>query len=292
MKKFVFLSVVCLFSFVSFAQQKQLNQLELLYKQQHLRMVFRKANRLLDNPEFDFTLMPKFYKAITALELSENSFWFMRHDSVLVEAKSTLRQLKASNEGLALVSKNAEELGKLKYRLTNRLNEFKRKKKKDHYEQLKDAMGTFFDDIRIYEPTNFTQPKKENEIYNSDRNQLISVAKTYIGTPYVYAGTDENGFDCSGYTCYVMKKIGINLPRTAAEQLEAARKIKEAEAQKGDLIFFDSGNGISHVGIIVSEKNEPLTMIHASTSKGIILTEIKKSDYWLRKIAGFGSFVN
>lgn len=291
MKKFVVFSIFCLFSFVSFAQQKQLDQLELLYKQQHQRMVFRKANRLLDNPEFDFTLTPKFYKAITALELSKNSFWLMRHDSVLTEAKSLLKRIKSSNEGVALVLKNATELGKLKYRLTSQLNEFKQQKKKHQYEQLKDAMGSFFDEIKSIEPINNTLPKKENEIYNADRNQLISVAKTYIGTPYVYAGTDENGFDCSGYTCYVMKTKGINLPRTAAEQFEAARKIKEAEVQKGDLIFFDSGNGISHVGIIVSEKNEPLTMIHASTSKGIVITEIEKSDYWLKKIAGFGTFV-
>jgi hypothetical protein len=33
-------------------------------------------------------------------------------------------------------------------------------------------------------------------------------------------------------------------------------------------------------------------MIHASTSKGIVITEIEKSDYWLKKLAGFGTFVN
>jgi cell wall-associated NlpC family hydrolase len=292
MKKIFLLFFVSLISLVSFAQQKQLNQLDLLYQQQHIRMVFRKANRLLDAPEFDFSVTPKFYKAITALELSKNKFWLMRHDNVLIETKAVLISINSSSEGKALIAKNLTELGKLKARLYKQLNFYKLEKNDLKYSDLKDAMGTFFDAIKAIETIEKIPSKKENELYNAERNQLISVAKNYIGTPYVFAGTDEKGFDCSGYTCYVMKKNGINLPRTAAEQFEAAKKIKQAEVQKGDLIFFDSGAGVSHVGIIVSEKNEPLVMIHASTSKGIVITEIEKSDYWLKKIAGFGTFVN
>lgn len=292
MKKIFLLFFVSLISLVSFAQQKQLNQLDLLYQQQHIRMVFRKANRLIDSPEFDFSLTPKFYKAITVLELSKNKFWLMRHDNVLIETKAVLTSINSSSEGKALIAKNLTELGKLKSRLYKQLNFYKIEKNKLKYNELKGAMGTFFDTIKTIETIEEVPSKKENELYNAERNQLISVAKNYIGTPYVFAGTDEKGFDCSGYTCYVMKKNGINLPRTAAEQFEAAKKIKQAEVQKGDLIFFDSGAGVSHVGIIVSEKNEPLVMIHASTSKGIVITEIEKSDYWLKKIAGFGTFVN
>jgi hypothetical protein len=291
MKKGIVFIVACLVNLVSFAQQKQLDQLDLLYKQKHYRMVFRKANRLTDSPEFDFTITPKYYKAVTALELSKNSFWLMRHDSVLVETKNTLILLKSSVEGRKLIADNATELGELKYRLFNQLNSYKLDKNTSKYLQLKNAMGDFFDGIKSIEQLKVKPKKYENELYNADRNQLISVAKNYIGIPYVYSGTDESGFDCSGYTCYVMKKKGIVLPRTAAEQYEVARKIKQSEAQKGDLVFFDSGNGISHVGIIISEKNEPLAMIHASTSKGIIITEIEKSDYWLKKIAGFGTFI-
>ncbi len=292
MKKIFLLFFVSLISLVSFAQQKQLNQLDLLYQQQHIRMVFRKANRLLDAPEFDFSVTPKFYKAITALELSKNKFWLMRHDNVLIETKAVLISINSSSEGKALIAKNLTELGKLKSRLYKQLNFYKIEKNDLKYNELKGAMGTFFDTIKTIETIEEVPSKKENELYNAERNQLISVAKNYIGTPYVFAGTDEKGFDCSGYTCYVMKKNGINLPRTAAEQFEAAKKIKQSEVQKGDLIFFDSGAGVSHVGIIVSEKNEPLVMIHASTSKGIVITEIEKSDYWLKKLAGFGTFVN
>lgn len=292
MKKLVLLFLVTFVSIVSFAQQRQLDQLDLLYKQQHIRMVFRKANRLIDSPEFDFSLTPKFYKAITALELSKNKFWLMRHDNVLDETKAILATINSTNEGKDLITKNLTELGKLKARLNKQLNYYKIEKNDLKYNELKNVMGTFFDAIRTIETIEKIPSKKENELYNAVRNQLISVAKNYIGTPYVFAGTDEKGFDCSGYTCYVMKKNGINLPRTAAEQFEAAKKIKQSEVQKGDLIFFDSGTGVSHVGIIVSEMNEPLVMIHASTSKGVVITELEKSDYWLKKIAGFGTFVN
>ena len=125
MKKIFLLFFVSLISLVSFAQQKQLNQLDLLYQQQHIRMVFRKANRLLDAPEFDFSVTPKFYKAITALELSKNKFWLMRHDNVLIETKAVLTSINSSSEGKALIAKNLTELGKLKSRLYKQLNFYK-----------------------------------------------------------------------------------------------------------------------------------------------------------------------
>ncbi len=232
MKKLVLLFLVTFVSIVSFAQQRQLDQLDLLYKQQHIRMVFRKANRLIDSPEFDFSLTPKFYKAITALELSKNKFWLMRHDNVLDETKAILATINSTNEGKDLITKNLTELGKLKARLNKQLNYYKIEKNDLKYNELKNVMGTFFDAIRTIETIEKIPSKKENELYNAVRNQLISVAKNYIGTPYVFAGTDEKGFDCSGYTCYVMKKNGINLPRTAAEQFEAAKKNKAIRSTK------------------------------------------------------------
>ena len=88
-----------------------------------------------------------------------------------------------------------------------------------------------------------------------------------------------------------MKQTGKELPRRAVEQYESSRKVKPKNVQKGDLVFFDSGSGISHVGLIISEKGKPLVMIHASSSKGVIITEIEQSDYWLTRLYGFGTFM-
>jgi cell wall-associated NlpC family hydrolase len=128
-------------------------------------------------------------------------------------------------------------------------------------------------------------------MYSKEREAIIEYAKKQLGVQYVWAGNDPSGFDCSGFTGYVMKEFGKDLPRRAVDQFETSQKIKEKNVQKGDLVFFDNGSGISHVGMIISDKGKPLVMIHASSSKGIIVTEIEQSDYWLTRLKGFGTYV-
>ncbi|NAZ87953.1 C40 family peptidase, partial [Kineococcus indalonis] len=67
--------------------------------------------------------------------------------------------------------------------------------------------------------------------------------------PYVYGGTTPAGFDCSGYTSYVMRQVGVSLPRTANAQLGASQRISRAQAVPGDLVFFTDGGRAYHVGI-------------------------------------------
>jgi cell wall-associated NlpC family hydrolase len=74
---------------------------------------------------------------------------------------------------------------------------------------------------------------------------VLSIAASLAGIYYIYGGTTTAGFDCSGYTQYVFAKLGINLPRTAEEQRQAATAV--SNPQPGDLVFFDSP--ASHVGI-------------------------------------------
>jgi cell wall-associated NlpC family hydrolase len=80
-------------------------------------------------------------------------------------------------------------------------------------------------------------------------SSVLSIAARYVGTPYLYGGTTPKGFDCSGYTGYVYQQLGISLPRTATQQLNATRRISRSEARPGDLVFFVSGGGAYHVGI-------------------------------------------
>ena len=74
---------------------------------------------------------------------------------------------------------------------------------------------------------------------------ILGIAAQYQGVPYMYGGTTPAGFDCSGYTAYVFRQVGISLPRTASEQQAASTPV--SNPQPGDLVFF--GSPAYHVGI-------------------------------------------
>lgn len=74
--------------------------------------------------------------------------------------------------------------------------------------------------------------------------QVVSIARQYIGTPYVSGGASPSGFDCSGFTQYVYAQVGISLPRTSGGQGGAGRVVSASEAVPGDLIWAPG-----HVGI-------------------------------------------
>ncbi len=73
----------------------------------------------------------------------------------------------------------------------------------------------------------------------------LGIAASLVGIPYLYGGTTPAGFDCSGFTQYIFAQLGINLPRTAEEQRQAATPVATPEV--GDLVFF--GSPAYHLGI-------------------------------------------
>ena len=80
-------------------------------------------------------------------------------------------------------------------------------------------------------------------------DRILNTASQYAGIPYVYGGTTPAGFDCSGFTGYVMRQNGVSLPRTADAQKNASTRIDRSQAVPGDLVFFSSGGRAYHVGI-------------------------------------------
>ncbi len=78
---------------------------------------------------------------------------------------------------------------------------------------------------------------------------VIATAAQLIGTPYRYGGTTPAGFDCSGYTGYVLGQHGVALPRTADAQMRSSRHVSAAEAAPGDLVFVVNGGRATHAGI-------------------------------------------
>jgi len=81
---------------------------------------------------------------------------------------------------------------------------------------------------------------------------LISVSEDFLATPYLWGGRSVWGIDCSGFVQQVYQMHGINLPRDAAQQVEKGQEIPFAQAQAGDLAFFENDKGrIHHVGLLL-----------------------------------------
>jgi cell wall-associated NlpC family hydrolase len=298
MKFFVGFLMVIGFASVAKAQVPEFDKLEMLYAQNHYKMVYRKANRLLDIPDYDWSHIPKFYKALSLFQLSQNEHWLINHPNALDDASTLFREIKKSSEGRKIFNAHMYEISFLKHDLIAWAEDLKRRNQKDEFEHLQKAMAGLFDEIPDleYPATNsneFANTNKDAELdmYAKERLAIVEYAKKYIGTPYVWAGNEPTGFDCSGFTSYIMKNFKKELPRRAVDQYNSSRQLKEKNVMMGDLVFFDNGSGISHVGMIISEKGKPLVMIHASSSKGVVITEIEKSDYWLKRLYGFGTYV-
>jgi cell wall-associated NlpC family hydrolase len=79
--------------------------------------------------------------------------------------------------------------------------------------------------------------------------KALQVAASKKGSPYGYGATGPYQFDCSGLTLYSYKKAGKQLPRTAQQQYNRTKHISATSRQRGDLVFFHSGNYVYHVGI-------------------------------------------
>jgi cell wall-associated NlpC family hydrolase len=298
MKFFVGILMVIGFASIAKAQVPEFDKLEMLYAQNHYKMVYRKANRLLDIPDYDWSQIPKFYKALSLFQLSQNEHWLINHPNALDDAADLFREIKKSSDGRKIFNAHMYEISFLKHDLIAWAEDLKRRSQKEEFEHLQKAMAGLFDEIPDLEyPTDnsneFASTNKDAELdmYAKERLAIVEYAKKYIGTPYVWAGNEPTGFDCSGFTSYVMKNFKKELPRRAVDQYNSSRQLKEKNVMMGDLVFFDNGSGISHVGMIISEKGKPLVMIHASSSKGVVITEIEKSDYWLKRLYGFGTYV-
>jgi peptidoglycan DL-endopeptidase CwlO len=80
----------------------------------------------------------------------------------------------------------------------------------------------------------------------------VTIARRYLGVPYVWAGASPSGFDCSGLVMYVFARLGISLPHNAAMQFARCTPVPRRSLVAGDLVFFGSSPAsIHHVGIYV-----------------------------------------
>lgn len=108
--------------------------------------------------------------------------------------------------------------------------------------------------------------------------QVLDIAKQYIGVRYVYGGTTPNGFDCSGLVQYVYRQMGVSLYRVAADQAKNGVYVAKEDLMPGDLVFFKkAGRAIHHVGIYAGNGN----YLHAPyTGRTVCIEPMTRSDYY------------
>jgi cell wall-associated NlpC family hydrolase len=127
-------------------------------------------------------------------------------------------------------------------------------------------------------------PAPDKPVQN-DEVEVLTIARDLLGTPYVWAGSTPEGFDCSGFIYYAFNKAGMKMGRYSSEGYYN-RAYYVNDPQPGDLVFFENTYkpGISHMGIYLGN-NE---FIHASDS-GVTITNLD-NPYYKKHFEGFKRF--
>lgn len=117
-------------------------------------------------------------------------------------------------------------------------------------------------------------------------DSIEAYARGYLGAHYHYGGSSPEGFDCSGFTMYVYKHFGIELPHTSAGQFPQGRALSKdfRTLQKGDLVFFagrKNSSTIGHVGIFLAlddSLGKSFSFIHGAHT-GVIISHYSEPYY-------------
>ncbi|EMT53479.1 MULTISPECIES: C40 family peptidase [Brevibacillus] len=113
----------------------------------------------------------------------------------------------------------------------------------------------YLDEVSSSSESSSKEESKKRKKSSFSTKELYRAFEPLLNTPYVLGGTTTSGFDCSGFTSYVFKELGITLPRTSEEQFQGGQAVSLDDALPGDLVFYDTmGRGrVSHVAIYLGD---------------------------------------
>jgi hypothetical protein len=114
-------------------------------------------------------------------------------------------------------------------------------------------------------------------------DDVVDVARGWIGTPYVWGGLTSHGIDCSGLVHLAFRHSGRTLPRDASDQARATTSVNVGEERRGDLYFFSNkpDGRVTHVGFVTG----PDRILHACGDQGRVVEE-QMPDYRLATLLG------
>ncbi len=117
------------------------------------------------------------------------------------------------------------------------------------------------------------------DVESLENLSLFSFIENWFGTRYRMGGTTKKGIDCSAFTSTLLLAVyGFSVPRTAHEQYDITEHINKDGLKEGDLVFFNTHGGVSHVGLYL-ENNY---FVHSSSSQGVTISSLD-DEYYSRK---------
>ncbi len=291
----VALFFLCLLPMFVHAQNKDFDNLEILYDQGHYKKVLRKATKLMSKPGNEQAILPSYYRSMAMMQLYRNDKWRKRNSKALDEGVRLFLETKKRDTDGRVFAAHIYEIQSLKRDYDYFIEELEQNTKKNAklISAVRAAYAQLFSDVQDIRDVQQSSvvPPIQAELLDV-RKRIVEFAYKHVGVKYRSGGTDPNGFDCSGFVTFVFTEFKIELPRISRDQQKKALPLKVGEVQPGDLVFFSNGANVNHVGIVVQNKNGIVTMIHSSTSQGIVITEINTSTYWNNRVHSYGTFLN
>lgn len=113
----------------------------------------------------------------------------------------------------------------------------------------------------------------------NNEQALMSYYQEWQGTRYRLGGNTTDGIDCSSFIQQLFaKQFGIDIPRSAREQMVQGRSVNTLNLKAGDLLFFRSGPTRRHVAVYVGNQR----FLHVASGRGVSLDSIQ-NEYWQRR---------
>lgn len=115
------------------------------------------------------------------------------------------------------------------------------------------------------------------------RDSLVQFALKQKGLPYETAGIARTGFDCSGFVHFTFAQFGIDVPHSSELLAKEGIPVSVERAQKADIVIF-TGTSLTdrtpgHVGIVISNPEEPIQFVHSSSNGGVKVSAIDSTGY-------------
>ena len=125
--------------------------------------------------------------------------------------------------------------------------------------------------VVVAAPPSYQSDVVNNAAPNLSSNDIVSIAYSLVGSPYVYGGNSPSGFDCSGFVQYVYSQVGKSVSRSSSTQAYDGVGVSYNEAQPGDILSWGHGGMVTHSAIYVGNGQ----MVHAmNTNTGVVISNV------------------